>query len=104
MGFEGLVEVVAERHRHLRGGRDHPGEPDNRNDAEQRVDDLGGCCPRADSGIGLGAVRGFSATDGDQRGQADQRQRLRIEFAGPGPASVVARWRGLEFGLPAPNR
>ena len=89
--FEGLVDVVPERHRELRRGRDDAGQPDDGNDADQHVDDLGGGGARAHRGIGLRAVGRHSATDRDQRGQADQRQRLRIER--PGPSARLGRRR-----------
>ena len=58
------------------------GQPDDGNDADQHVDDLGGRRPGAHRGIGLRPVGRDRATDRDQRGEADERQRLRIELLG----------------------
>ena len=80
------------------------GEPDDGNDADEHVDDLGGRRPCTHRGVGLGAVGRHRATDRDQRGEADQRQRLRIELGGARPrlrrtassarrASLIARRR-----------
>ena len=53
LGFQGLTGVVPERQRELRGRRDNGGEPDDGNDADQHVDDLGGRRARIDRGIGV---------------------------------------------------
>ena len=83
--FQGLVDVVPERHRQLRGRRDDAGQPDDGNDADQHVDDLGGRRAGTHRGIGLRSVGRHRATDRDQRGEPDQRQRLRIELSGLEP-------------------
>jgi DNA-binding CsgD family transcriptional regulator len=80
--FQGLVEVVAERQRHLRGRRDNAREADDGYDADQHVDDLGGRRARAHRGIGLGSIGGDSTADRHQRGEPDELQRLQIELQG----------------------
>ena len=71
------------------------GQPDDGNDADQHVDDLGGRRARTHRGIGLRSVGRDRATDRDQRGEPDQRQRLRIELPGlerrPSPAPSAKR-------------
>ena len=51
--LQGLLDVVAERHRELRGRRDDAGQPDDGHDADQHVDDLGGRRARTHRGIGV---------------------------------------------------
>ena len=100
VGTIGLLErrlgVVAERHAHLRRGRDDAGHADHGQDADQDGDDLGGGCPAAHRRIGRFPVgRAGAAADGDQRGESDEGERLGIE--------VVAGPQGLDLrSLPAP--
>lgn len=75
----GLVDVVPERQRQLRGCRHHRRQPYHRNYCHQHLDDLGSCGTGIDSSIGLGAVRRNGATDGDQRCEPNQRLSSRIE-------------------------
>ena len=77
LGFQGVVDVVAERHRQLRRRRDDAGEPDDGDDADQHVDDLGRRRARAHRGIGVRSEGRDRPTDRDQRGEPDERQRLR---------------------------
>ena len=67
------------------------GKSDDRKDADQYVDDLGGRRSSTHRRIGLRAIGRDCAADGDQRGEADQRQCLRIEFSTPEPITVVLR-------------
>ena len=83
--FQRLVDVIPERQRQLRGRRDNAGHPHDRNDPDQHVDDLGGRRARRHRGIGLFAIGRASTPDRDQRSQAHQRQRLRIEICGLDP-------------------
>ena len=78
--FQGIVDVVPQRHRQTRRRRDHTGQPDDGNDPDQHIDDLRRGCTGAHRGIGLGSVGRHRATDRDQCGEADQCQRLRIEL------------------------
>ena len=80
--FQSIVGVVAEGKRQVRGGRDDLREPNDGNDADEHVDDLGRGCARADRGIGLCAVRRDGTSGRDQRGEAGECQGLRIEPTG----------------------
>jgi len=77
--FQGIVEVVPKRHRELRGRRDNAGEPNDGNDANQHLDDLGGRRTSAHGRISLLSIGRASAADCDQGGETDERLRLRIE-------------------------
>lgn len=72
-----------------------PGESDDRNYADQHIDDLGGRRARTHRGIGVCPIGRNSATDRDQRGEPDERQRLRIELLRLGPGSSSAFFRKL---------
>ena len=67
MAFQGIVGVVPKRHRQLRRRRDNARKPDDGNNADQHVDDLGGGRPRIHCSVGLGSVGRYRATHGNQR-------------------------------------
>ena len=84
------------------------GSPTTGYDTDQHVDDLRRRGTRVHRGIGLGSVRRLRASDRDQRGKPDERQRLRIELAGLNPAgrgallaepSVVDRQQAQHIGV-----
>jgi hypothetical protein len=65
--FEGLSGVIPECERQGRGGGDNARQPDNGDDTDEYVDDLGGRGPRVDCRVGQGAVGRDRAADRDQR-------------------------------------
>jgi hypothetical protein len=65
--FQGIVDVLPKRQRQLRGLRDSARQPDERNHANQHVDDLSGHRARTHRGIGPSWVGRHSTTDSDQR-------------------------------------
>jgi hypothetical protein len=93
--FQRLIDVIAERQRQLRGRRDDAGHPHDGNDTDQHVDDLGGSGTRSHRRIGLLAIGWTSAPDRDQRSQAHQRKRLRIEVSGLGLAGDAFHKAGV---------
>ena len=82
--LERLVGVEAERHRQARCRGDDTGQSDDVNDAHQHRDDLSRSRTAAYCGVGVSSVRRQRAAGRHQGGQADQRQRLRIELRGTG--------------------
>jgi hypothetical protein len=85
--FQGIVDVLPKRQRQLRGLRDSAGQPDDRNHANQHVDDLSGRRARTHRGIGLSSVGRHSTTDSDQRSDPHEFQGFRIE---PGGVDLAA--------------
>jgi hypothetical protein len=77
--FQGIVEVVSERHRELRGRPDNAGKPNDGNDVDQNIDDLGGRRTSAHRRISLLPIGWACAADCDQGGEADERLGLRIQ-------------------------
>jgi ATP/maltotriose-dependent transcriptional regulator MalT len=80
--FQGILDVVPKRQRQLRCCGNSAGQPDDRNDANQHVDDLSGRRARAHCGIGLSSVGGHGTTDGDQCSDPRQLHRFGIERSG----------------------
>ena len=103
LGFQRVVGVVSKRHRELRGRSDNAGKPDDGNDADQDVDDLSGRRARIHRGIGLRSIGRNRATRRDQRGEPDERERLRIELSGldSGSADAARRKAGVVDGQTA---
>ena len=77
--IQGLVGVVPQSHRELRGRRYDTRDPDDRNDAGQYVDHLGCACAGINRGIGLRSVGRNGTTDRGQGCQPHQRQRPGIQ-------------------------
>ena len=83
--FQGIIGVVPKCHRQLRRRRDNARKPDDGNNARQHIDNLGGRRPRIHRSVGLGSIRRYRATHGNQRRKADECQRLWIEFSSAVP-------------------
>jgi len=64
--FQGIVDVLPKRQRQLRGLRDSARQPDERNHANQHVDDLSGRRARTHRASARSVGR-HSTTDSDQR-------------------------------------
>jgi hypothetical protein len=77
-----VVGVQTQRHRQSRGRYDHARETDDRDNADQHINDLVDRRARVQSGIGTLSESGNSGTDRDQCAQADERERPAVEFLG----------------------
>ena len=71
---------MPERQGQPRGRRDDTGQADDGHEADQHLDDLRGSGARVDGRVGVGAVGRHGTPTGDQGGEADEGQRLRVEI------------------------
>ena len=79
---QGRLGVVAEGEPKGWRGGDDAREPDDRDETDEDVDDLGRRRTRIDGRVALGTIGRQGAADRDQRGEADEFEGLRIERRG----------------------